>query len=138
MTVKAVPVFPDGLHHSPKGSPGKYRVLCVLGVPGLSSAVDELRMDELQDSGDSRIHGTPHTVEIGPPETADLATIAVGTNSVGRLASLEMVVEASDLSQAEGTAHDYMQVFLSRIAFEADCAVEIRATFISELATGTT
>ena len=138
MTVKAVPVFPDGVHHSPKGSPGQYRVLCVLGVPGLSSAVDELRMDELLQSGDSRIQGNPHRVEIGPPETPDLATIVVDTNSAGRLASLEMLVVASDFSQAEGTAHDYMQVFLSRIAFEADCAVEIRATFISELALGTT
>ncbi len=138
MTVKAVPVFPDGVHHSPKGSPGQYRVLCVLGVPGLSSAVDELRMDELLQSGDSRIQGSPRTVEIGPPDTPDLATIVVDTNSAGRLASLEMLVVASDFSQAEGTAHDYMQVFLSRIAFEADCAVEIRATFISELAIGTT
>jgi hypothetical protein len=76
-------------------------------------------------------------VELRPADgsTPDVAKII--PNSTGRLAQVHVTVTAANFAAAMEKAHDEVMPVLSRIAFEADTALEVTATVLTEQATQT-
>lgn len=119
---------------TPAGSPGDYKVTFVLGVPGVSSVAAEIAPEKVVGSGDSLLAGTGRRVQLvfmpgGPAEE-----FVVSANRHGRLDRVDVTVRADDRVSAEREAHRVMPL-LSRMAVEADTAVEVKATVITELST---
>jgi hypothetical protein len=59
------------------------------------------------------------------------------SNAQGHLSHAEVTLHADTISAAKKHAHDQVMVILSRLAFEANAAIEVKATIVTELATGT-
>lgn len=133
--VTVVPVFPAGEAGTPAGSPGDYRVTFVLGIPGVSSVTDEIDPEKVVRSGDSLLAGTGCRVQLVPAPTGPAEEFVISANRHGRLDRVEVTVQADDRFSAEREAHDRVMPQLSRMAVEADVAVEVKATVITELST---
>jgi hypothetical protein len=133
---KIVPVMesgePDG---GPSGSPGNYRVVFVLGVPGVGSVSSVLNLATLERSGDSQIISPGVKVDLkAPQEQSSWLFIA---NEEGRLGRVEVTLYAADFDIAIANAHDQVLAMLSRLTFEANTGVEVTAVIATEKATGT-
>jgi hypothetical protein len=133
---KIVPVMesgePDG---GPSGSPGNYRVVFVLGVPGVGSVSSILNLATLERSGDSQIISPGLKVDLkAPQEQSSWLFIA---NEEGRLGRVEVTLYAADFDIAIANAHDQVLAMLSRLTFEANTGVEVTAVIATEKATGT-
>ena len=64
--ITIVPVFANGEAGPPSGSPGRYDVVFVLGIPGVSSVATRLDFAALADGGDSLLEGPGLQVELLP------------------------------------------------------------------------
>jgi hypothetical protein len=133
----AVPVFPDRRGGSPSGSPGKYDVVFVLGVPGMSGAATALDFDGMLAGGDSLLEGTGLEVELQAADGSSLSVARIVPNAHGRLAQVRLAVTAGNFSLAENEAFDAVMPVLSRIAFEADTPLEVTGILLTEQATQT-
>jgi hypothetical protein len=100
--------------------------------------VTHLRMDELLGSGDSLFSGRPQRIQLENVPEGTLTDVTIETNNQGRLSLIGLTVQASSFQDATEIGHDLVQPLLSRLAFEVDAPVQVSATFISEVATGST
>lgn len=133
-----VPVFeggdepPGGAH----GSAGEYEVTIVFGVPGMASVVTTLNVEAFESGGNSLVAslGANVEIDIGLGITRSWALHA---NDHGRLARAVATIHAESLPDAEARVHDEVSVVISRLAFEANAAVEIQGLMVREVATGT-
>jgi hypothetical protein len=131
----SVPVFVYGEAGLPSGSHGDYRVTFVLGVPGVSSVATEVDPARVVLSGDSLLAGSGCRVELTQTRTGQPEEFLISANSHGRLDRVDVIVTADTFGAAEREAHDRVMPLLSRMAVEADAAVEVKATVIAELST---
>jgi hypothetical protein len=120
---------------SPKGSPGVYDFLFVLGIPGTDSVLSAINLKAVAASGDSLIASNDLRIEAAS-EQGSLAEAVFHSNREGRLASVSMRIEANSFIEAERFGHEFVSPVLSALSFHADVAVEVRATIITEVATG--
>jgi hypothetical protein len=131
-----VPVTSDG--EPPGGSAGSagiYKVVVVLGVPGVESASTALDIDAIMRTGDSLIASGPLKIDLSGADEA--VTWTFQSNSDGRLAHAEIEMHAEGLASAEEVAHDLVMQMLSRLAFETGAPIEAKAILVTEEATGT-
>jgi len=119
-----------------RGAPGQYRVVFVLGVPGVSSVASDLNVASLEAAGDSLIL-SEGGAEVDLIASQDQSAWILHSNAQGHLSHAEITLRDSNMGAAEQHAHDQVMVILSRLAFEANTAVEVKATIVTELATGT-
>lgn len=130
-----VPQFSGQSDFGPKGAPGQYRVIFVLGVPGLSSVADSLNVSDLVSSGDSLLLSNPRLdIVLGIEEFGVEAQFS--SNASGRLSHVVVELDADSFADAAAKAHDFVLPALSRLAFEADTPLEVKATLIVEMNTG--
>jgi hypothetical protein len=132
-----VPVFATGEAGPPSGSPGDYKVTFVLGVPGVSSIATELDYAKIVTSGDSLLAGTGRRAELSTPPDGATEEFLISANLEGHLDRVDLTMAADSFAAAERQAHDRVMPLLSRMAVEADAAVEVKATVITELSTHT-
>lgn len=136
-----VPIFPGRPEDPPGGSPGRYVVTFILGIPGVSSVINDLHVPQLMDSGDSLL-GVPGNVDRymitvgGAPDNLP-ESLAILKNANGRLARIGTSVVAKSFAEAEAAAYDILMPQLSVLAFETDVPLEVKATVIIEEATST-
>lgn len=131
----SVPVFAAGEAGPPSGSHGQYKVTFVLGVPGVSSVATEVDYGKVVLSGDSLLAGSGRRIELVLTPAGQPEEFLISANSHGRLDRVDVTVTADSFSAAERVAHDRVMPILSRMAVEADAAVEVKATVITELST---
>ena len=132
MRITAVPVMTTGEAGPPEGSPGEYEVRFILGVPGINSVATALDMKAILHSGDSLLAGSGARIEIeGGPEAV------LRANENGHISEVRLTLMAESKLDAERQSHDWVMPILSRLAFEADVALEVKATVVVELSTGT-
>ncbi len=133
-----VPVFdggrepPGGAH----GSAGKYDVTIVFGVPGIESVVTTLSVEAFESGGDSLIASSGARIDIDTG-SGTTRSWALHANDDRRLARAVATIHAESLADAEARVHDEVSVVISRLAFEANVAVEIQGLMVREVATGT-
>lgn len=132
-----VPVFAHGEAGPPSGSPGRYDVVFVLGVPGVSSVVTGLDVGALASGGDSLLEGAGLRVDLLALDGIASNVARIVSNSERRLARIHLTVTADNFAAAEKEAHDEVMPVLSRVAFEADTPVEVTAVLLTEQATQT-
>lgn len=136
--LSVVPVFDHGEPPGgPKGSPGEYEVVFALGIPGVSTATTDVDSARLIASGDSLLAVQPFQIELTKPDGSIGMTWIAEVNGHGRLAALRTTLRAASLHDAEREAHDAVMPVLSRLAFESDSAVDIKATIVRESSSGT-
>jgi len=137
--VTAVPVFPTtGDAGPPEGSAGDYEIRFILGVPGVSSVATNLEMSEILASGDSLLEARGIAqIELIAADGSAGNTASMHANPEGRLASIRIRLHAENMGSAEREAHDQVMPVLSRLAFEADTPLEVKAVVGVELSTGT-
>lgn len=133
--VTAVPVFPHGDAGEPSGSRGRYDILFVLGVPGVNGVATALDFDAMAARGDSLLEGSGLQIELATPEGSASNVVRIAPNKQGRLAQVRLTVTADSFAAAEKKSHDEVMPVLSRIAFEADAALEVTAVLMTEEAT---
>jgi hypothetical protein len=142
MEIRVVPTFPEGdprnLAGGPQGNPGMYRVRAVLGVPGLASVLTVLDLDSLE--GDTLVELPPGVTRValplGPaPSTPELRVWLI-PNRFGRAARAEMEFPAEGFDSARKFSYDVLAPMMSRLSFDHDVALDIVATEITEVATG--
>ncbi|HVC43007.1 MAG TPA: methylamine utilization protein MauJ [Candidatus Saccharimonadales bacterium] len=129
-----VPVFPHGDAGPVTGSPGSYEVALILGIPGMAGATTSLILDEKRAPGDSLLVGTGTEVRLSGDEGTSLIARMI-PNDQGRLAQVRMTLQADSFREAQTHAYDLIMPVLSRIAFEADTALEVTAVLLTETAT---
>lgn len=134
-TVTAVPIFTDGDAGSPEGGPGQYDVIFVLGVPGVSGVTTSLDFEATLARGDSLLAGHGLQVELEAQDGTASNVARITPNTRGRLAHVHLSVTADSFAAAEKEAHDEIMPVLSRLAFEADTALEVTAVLITEQTT---
>lgn len=133
-----VPTYADGEPPGgPRGSDGEYRVVFVLGVPGVESVVSRVDLNSLEASGDSLIVSHPLQIDLETTTGDDKSSWILHTNNDGRLSHAEILLYAENLQAAEKAAHDQVMSILSRVAFAANIGLVVKATYITEIATGT-
>ena len=142
MELRVVPTFseddPRNLSGGPQGNPGTYLVRVALCVPGVASVLKVLDFETLE--GDSLIE-LPSRVSraalpLGPaPGTPEL-TVWLLPNRQGRAARAELQFAADGFDAARRFSHDVLAPMMSRLSFDKDVALDIVATEITELATG--
>ncbi len=135
--ITIVPVFANGEAGPPSGSQGRYDVVFVLGIPGVSSVATRLDFAALADGGDSLLEGPGLQVELLAPDGKAANVARIVSNSRHRLARIHLSVTADSFVAAEKEAHDEVVPVLSRIAFEADTPVDWTAVLLTEAATQT-
>jgi hypothetical protein len=134
-TVTVVPVFAHGAAGPETGSPGRYDVVFVLGVPGVSSVAVNLNRDDMLTKGDSLLEGAGLQVELETPDGSASNVARIVANTHRRLAQIHLAVTADTFAAAEKEAHDEIMPVLSRLAFEADTPVEVTAVLLTEQST---
>jgi hypothetical protein len=140
-----VPSFPSehplgGVDLPPSGSPGKYAVDVVLGIPGVSQSVfSEIDWDKISARGDSLIQV--------PKDVARLTLMLshrgrnefsyeLGLNDDGRLALAKTCLEASSFREALTNAQSALDSYLSSLSFHHDVPIEAVAWRVTEEQTG--
>ena len=114
----------------PVGSPGRHTVTFILGVPGVSSVVTSMDIDELLNSGDSLFETEGLQLSIGPEPGSATPACQFLPNANRRLARIVATVDAAHFSAAERKAYDVVMPALSLMAVTADVPVEVRATIL--------
>jgi hypothetical protein len=134
---KAVPVLPHGDAGPASGSPGRYDVIFVLGVPGVGTVATNLDWDSIASRGDSLLEGTGLQIELLNPDSGATHVAQIVPNRGGHLAQVRLMVTGQDFASAEREAHNEVMSLLSRIAFEVDTPLEVVAVLMTEQATQT-
>jgi hypothetical protein len=106
----------------------------VLGIPGVNTVGSDLDVDALLNSGDSLI--VSRGIRFDLTSGSDTGAANCIPNAEGRLAKVSARLTADGFAAAERSGHDRLMPLLSRLAVETDCAVDLRATVVLELATG--
>lgn len=134
--IAAVPHFIAGVPAGAvAGSYGDYEVTLVLGVPGISSVTTAMNVPELLRAGDSLLESDGLDIDLQGANGAGRLTATIVPNRHRRLARVNLTVLAKDFADAERMALDNMSATLSRIAFQADTALEVSAVVLVEKAT---
>jgi hypothetical protein len=146
--IAMVPRFPPGhpLGGSdlpPDGSPGKYAVDAVLGVPGMSqSAFANIDWNTIWTQGDSLIEvpdgvsGATQSGLLGGPGGEQVFTYEFGINSDRHLANAKADLQADGFHKALSEAQDVLESYLSVLSFHHDVPVEVVAWRVTEEGTG--
>ncbi len=134
--ITIVPVFADGEAGPPSGSVGRYEVVFVLGVPGVSSVALSLDFAALAAGGDSLLEGSDQRISLAAQDGAS-SEARIVANAERRLARIQLEVTADSFATAETDAHDQIMPVVSGMAFAADAAVEVVAVLLTEKATQT-
>lgn len=127
----------NGPGPAPGGSSGDYDVVLILGVPGVNSVVSTAIVDDWSNSGDSLLASDGLTLDLLAEDGSPIGKARFVPNRAGRLARVHLAVHANTFADAEKHAHDAVMPVLSWLAFEANVAVEVVATAITEQATST-
>lgn len=127
-----VPKFHGRPEDGPEGTPGRYSVWFILGVPGIGSIFVALSEEQLLASGESLIFDKERTIRESDPEM----TITSKQNESGAIGSIRVDLYASSFREAESISHDRVMPLLSTMSFLADAPVESRATIMYEMSTG--
>lgn len=127
----------NGPGPTPQGSPGEYAVVLILGVPGVNSVVSTVIVDDWSNSGDSLLASDGLTLDLLAEDGSAIENARFVPNRESRLARVQLTVRADKFADAEQRAHDAVMPVLSWLAFEANVAVEVVATDITEQATST-
>ena len=140
-----VPSFPSehplgGADLPPSGSPGKYTVDVVLGIPGMSQSVfSEIDWDKISARGDSLIQVPKDVARLtlawshsGRKELS----YELGLNDDGRLATARTCLEASSFREALTNAQNALDSYLSSLSFHHDVPMEAVAWRVTEEHTG--
>jgi hypothetical protein len=133
--ITIVPVFPNGDAGPPSGSRGRYDVVFVLGVPGVSSVVTRVDIGAVVAGGDSLLEGSGLQVDLLAPDGSASNVARIVPNAEHHLARIHLTVAADNFAAAEKEAYDEVMPVLSRVAFEADTPVEVTAVLLTEQAT---
>jgi hypothetical protein len=140
------PVFPDGdprnaLTTGPAGSPGKYRVNFILGVPGRYVVQDSVDFTAAMSRGDSLLAVSEQVHELriafSDAGTAHLEA-SVHVNEHHRLRDVSIDLDATGFDNAAKLGHDLLIPVISRWSYAHDVAITTSGLLIEELATGTT
>lgn len=135
--VTTVPKSQSGEAGPPAGAAGRYEVVFILGVPGISSVMTSLNWDDVLTEGDSLLVGNGLQMDLQGPEGSASNVAAIVSNAHGRLAQVRLTVTGSDFASAEAEAHNEVMPVLSWIAFEADTPLEVKAVVMTDQATQT-
>jgi hypothetical protein len=127
----------NGPGPAPEGSPGDYEVVLILGVPGVNSVVGTVIVDDWSNSGDSLLASDGLTLDLLAEDGQAMGKAQFIPNHEDRLARVHLTVHANTFADAEQHAHDAVMPVLSWLAFEANVAVEVVATAITERTTST-
>ena len=127
----------DGLGPDPEGSSGDAEVVLILGVPGVNSVVSTVIVDDWSNSGDSLLASDGLTLDLLAEDGSPLGKARFVPNRACRLARVHLTVHTDTFADAEQYAHDAVMPVLSWLAFEANVALEVVATAITEQATST-
>src|SRR5262249_12930933 len=132
-----VPILGGQREPPPTGGLGTYECVFVFCVPGVNGVLHEIDLDEQVDSGDSLIvFGGTAKLECSVEIPGIVGDAVLEPNKRGRLARGRAQFVADDFRAAEKAAYQLFMPFLSACSYTGDVAVEIRATLITELATG--
>jgi hypothetical protein len=134
-TIIVVPVFDYGEAGPPSGSRGRYDVVFVLGIPGVSGVATSLNFDAMLADGNSLLEGPGLQVDLETLDDSAWNVARIVPNQQHRLAQIRLTVTADNFVAAEKEAYDEVMPVLSRIAFEADTPVEVTAVLMTEQAT---
>jgi hypothetical protein len=116
------------------GSLGDYKITLVLGVPGISSVSTAMDIPHLLASGDSLLEGDGLDIDLQGANGCGRLIAAILPNNEHHLAQVKLTVLAKNFADAERMALDHISTVLSRIAFQADTAIEISAVVSEEKA----
>jgi hypothetical protein len=103
----------------------------------VNSVVSTVNVDDWSNSGDSLLASSGLTLDLIAEDGSTLGNARFAPNREGRLARAHLTVRADNFAGAEQHAHDAVMPVLSWFAFEANVAVEVVATAITEQATST-
>jgi hypothetical protein len=142
MEVRVVPAFSEGdprkLPGASQGNPGTYLVRAVLGVPGVASVLTALDFESLE--GDSLVELPPRgsrvALPLGPAPGIPELRVWMLPNRRGRAARAELQFAADGFDAARKFSYDVLAPMMSRLSFDHDVALDLAATEITELATG--
>lgn len=143
-TYVVVPQFPIGhpqygLSTGPVGSPGKYKIIFILAIPGINVVQENSDFVAMLNGGDSLLQVPSDTslnlcintpIEGGEFEKQD---IGININSKDRVGSLELILKAENFADATKRSHDVAMPILSKWSFKHDVAITISSTHITEL-----
>jgi hypothetical protein len=87
--ITIVPVFADGAAGPPSGSAGRYEVVFVLGVPGVSSVALSLDFAALAAGGDSLLEGSDQRISLAAQDGAS-SEARIVANAERRLARIQL------------------------------------------------
>jgi len=122
----------------PHGNPGMYSVRAVLGVPGAASVLTALDFDSLE--GDTLLQlplrATRVAMPLGRGAGVPELRVWLTPNRYGRVARAELEFPADSLGSARRFSYDVLAPMMSRSSFDHDVALDIVATEITEVATG--
>jgi hypothetical protein len=124
---------------SPGGAPGPYRITFIFAIPGKETFRDNIDWSNIINSGQSLLL-TPGTSGFGMEwlhvESGTKANIEFFSNDRSELAKAQLVIKASNLSEALGMAHTIVLPMLSWWSVRYDTAIEISAYEVIEEVTG--
>lgn len=138
-----MPVFRDDddrakIARSPGGSRGDYIVRLYLGIPGSTPLYfANVAIERLRAQADTLLRIPPGALEIGIKFIGDGVEVdlRVGRNNSGRVAFLDMTIQAEDVHNARQQAHNIARPLLSQWAFEYGLAIEFLFDEVREVAT---
>ena len=134
MTYTAVPVFSHGDAGPPEGGQGVYDVVVSLAVPGRDVVMLNIDLDAETKTGDSQIEGVGGTAQVFV-DAGHALDINFIVNDRGRLAQMRFAVEAKNFADADTFTHNIVMPLLSRLSFETNTALDIRAIMMIERST---
>lgn len=123
-----------GVESARDGSPGAYRVIFVLGFPGISQVQRSHDFDAVLAAGDSLLSisaDVEFTMRVGSVKMA----VWAHRNSHGRIGHVSLEFDAPSLTAAHESAHDFVMPLLSRWSFKHDVALTAVAVQVMELST---
>jgi|GEM_PF-3025722 len=128
------------LENGSKASPGDYEVTFILGVPGKNTFHSNLDIANFLASGDSLIapaNGEGIRVQLSThKDNKSIADFLIQTNEAGRLARVLIRMNGQGFRAVSEQANDIAASILSWLSYSHDAAIDVAATVIREVATG--
>jgi len=144
IALTVVPQFKPGssaasIPRSPEGSPGKYRITFVLGIPGKQLFQENLQMDQLLSSGESLLEAPKgKNIEVSIiRKDKDSAEVRFLKSKTGALARAQVHVTANSVVDAEQKAHAVVLPTLSWLSYLCNAPLDFTGFEVFEERTET-
>ncbi len=118
----------------PSGGANTYTMTYVLSLPGKEVYRDNLDLDALARSGDSLLVVPPPAVRVDLQIVGGDSPVHITAhaNDRGRMATVEMRIDAQNFEDAQRTAHNWISPMLSWWSVRDDVAIDVAGVYMVE------